>query len=121
MNRAAKKPPIKLEGAGCLIYKYIVDFMVTKRRIVTVNRELATNYVIDRATYVLTQNESRADLEARVNFTVMIGDSTYSDIQRAISFLYCQSEIERLAELESGINLYCKGSKRKGRQLKQDI
>ena len=103
------------------MYNDILEFMGTKRRIVTVNRELAANYVNNGATYVLTQNESRADLEARVNFTVMIGDSTYSDIQRAISFLYCQSEIERLAELESGINLYCKGSKRKGRQLNQDI
>ena len=114
MNRAAKKPPIKLEGAGCLIYKYIVDFMVTKRRIVTVNRELATNYVIDRAIYVLTQNEGGAVLEARVDVAVRLGDSTYSAIQSVFSFLYCHSVIESLAELRGGISLYCKGSKRKG-------
>ena len=56
MKCAAKKPPIKLEGAGCLMYNYIAEFMGTKRRIVTVNRELAANYVNDGATYVLTQN-----------------------------------------------------------------
>ena len=52
---------------------------------------------------------------------VRLGDSTYSVIQSAISFLYLQSGIERTTELKGGISLYCKGSKRKCRHMKQVI
>ena len=44
INRAAKKSPIKLEGAGCLMYNDIVDFRYTKIRIVAVNIYLAANF-----------------------------------------------------------------------------
>ena len=54
MNCDAKKHPIKLDGAGCLVYNYIVDFMVTKRRIVALNREFAANFANDGATEVFT-------------------------------------------------------------------
>ena len=58
----------------------------TKIRIVTVNRELAINYVIDGATDVLTQNEGVAYLEARVDVAVRLGGITYSSIRSAIYF-----------------------------------
>ena len=95
--------------------------MGTKRRIVAVNRELVTNFVNDGASDVLTWNEGGDDLEATLDVAVRLGGSIYSTIQHAISFLYRQSGIERLAELKGGISLYSKGSNRKGTQLKQDI
>ena len=85
------------------------------------NRELAVKIVNDGLADVLTQNEGGADLEAIVGVAVRLGGSTYSAIQISIYFLYRQSGIERPAELKGGISLCCKGSKRKGRQLKQDI
>ena len=108
MNRAAKKTPIKLEGSGCLMYNDIVEFMKTKRKILTMNRELAANDVNDGATDALARIEGGADLEARMDVLVRLEDSTYSAIQSAISFLYCQIGIERPAELKGGISLYCK-------------
>ena len=84
MNCAAKKPPTKSEGAGCLMYNDIAEFMGTKIRILTLNREIAANDVNDGATYVLTQNEDGADLESILDVAVRLGDSTYSDIQGAI-------------------------------------
>ena len=84
MNFAVKKNPIKLEGAGCLMYNDIAEFMGTKRRIVTVNRDLDTNAVNDGVTYVLKKNEGGADLEARLYVAVRLGDSTYSAIHSAI-------------------------------------
>ena len=56
MNRAAKKTPIKLEGAGFLMYNDIVEFIGTKRRIVTVNKDLDANFVNYGAADVLTKN-----------------------------------------------------------------
>ena len=91
------------------MYNYIAEFMGTKRRIMTVNRELAANCVNDGETYVLTRNEGGADLEATLD-VVRLGDITYSAIESTISFLYSKSGIERPAELKGGISLYCKDS-----------
>ena len=66
------------------MYNYISQFMVTKRRIVTMNRELATNFVNDGSADVLTQNQVGTDLEAIVDVAVRLGDSIYSAIQIAI-------------------------------------
>ena len=52
---------------------------------------------------------------------VRLGDSSYSVVQSAISFLYQQSGIEQSEEVKGGVRLYCKGSKRKGRKLNQDL
>ena len=120
MNHAAKNPPIKLEGASCLMYNDIAEFMGTNRRILTVNRDLATNVLNDGAADVLTRNEGGADLEATLDVEVRLGDRTYSAIKSTISFLYRQSGIERPMELRDEIIIYCKGSKRKGILLKQD-
>ena len=75
------------------MYTDIAYFMGTKRIIVTVNRELAANFLNDGAKDVLTRNEGRGDLEARVDVAVRLGDSTYSSIQSAIYFLYLQDVI----------------------------
>ena len=93
MNCSSKKTPIKLEGAGCLMYNSIVEFMGTKISILNVNIELEKNYVNGGATDVLTRYEDRADLEARMDVAVRLGDSTSSAIQSAIYFLYHQSGI----------------------------
>ena len=79
-----KNLPIKLEGASCLMYNDIAEFMCTNRRIVTVNRVLAENYVNDGSTYVLTRNEGRADLEATVDVAVRLRDRNYSSIHSTI-------------------------------------
>ena len=86
MNCAAKTLPIKLEGAGNLMYNNIAEFMGTKKRILNVNRELAADFLNDGAEDVLTQNEVGADLEATLNVAVRLGNSTYSAIQSAVLF-----------------------------------
>ena len=93
MNHAAKTNSIKLEGAGCLMYNDIAEFMGEKRNIVTVNREITSIFFNDLAADVLAQNEGGAGLEATLDVSVKLGDSTYSAIQCAISVLYQQSNI----------------------------
>ena len=88
------------------MYNDIAEFMCTNRRIVTVNRVLAENYVNDGSTYVLTRNEGRADLEATVDVAVRLRDRNYSSIHSTISFLYHHIGIIRPLELKGGINLY---------------
>ena len=91
------------------MYNDIADFMGTLRKIVTVNRDLSKNYMNYGAKDVLTQNQGGEDLEAIMDVSVRLVDSTYSAIQIVISFLYHQSVIERPAELRGGISLYWKG------------
>ena len=88
-----------------MMYNDIVKFMGTKRRIVTVNIDLAANVLNDGSADVSTQNEVGSYLEARVDVAVRLGDSTYSAIQSAISFLYRQSGIERPEELKGGVRM----------------
>ena len=59
--------------------------------------------------------------ENQVKVAIRLGDSSYSAVQSAVSFLYRQSGIDRSEEIKEGVSLYCKGSKRKGRKLKQDL
>ena len=77
------------------MHNYIADFMGTKKRFVTVNRDLAANSVNDGTADVLTRNEGGSYLEATLDVALRLGDSTYSAIHSAISFLYQQSVIER--------------------------
>ena len=57
----------------------------------------------------------------RIRVAVRLSDSSYSAVQSAISFLYHQCELERPTEIKYGLALFYKGSKRKGRQLKQSL
>ena len=82
-----KKPPIKFEGAGCLVYNYIAKFMGTKRRTVAVKRDIAVNFVNYGEADVLTINEGGEDLEATLDVAVRLGGITYSDIQSDIFFV----------------------------------
>ena len=84
------------------------------------NRQLAANFVKYVAVDVLTQNEDGAYLEATLD-VANLQDSTYSAIQSAIFFLCWNIVIERPVELRGVIGLYWKGSKRKVRQLNQDL
>ena len=70
---------------------------------------------------MLTQNDGGAGLEATLDVSVKLRDSTYSTIQSAISFLYWKSGLVRPEELKGGIILYCKFLRRNDRQLKQDL
>ena len=53
----------------------------------TLNRDLAANYLNDGLTDVLARNEGGAYLEAIVYVVVMLGDSNYSAIQSPIFFV----------------------------------
>ena len=52
---------------------------------------------------------------------VRLGDILYSVVQNRILKLYRECGIERPAQVKSGVCLYCKGSKRKGVKLVQDL
>lgn len=52
---------------------------------------------------------------------VRLGDNSYSGVQIAVLFIFRQSGTKRPAEVKEGVSMYCKGSKRKGHTLKQDL
>ena len=117
MNRVEKNPPIHLSGPNAINYEDIASFMGTKRKIVEVDPDLANRLAATEGAAVL----NRAGVRGKVKVAVRLGDSSYSAVQSGIAFLYRQCGLERTTEIKEGLALYCKGSKRKGRKLKQDL
>ena len=117
MNRVEGNPPIHLSGKNAINYEDIAKYMGTKRKIVDVDPDLANRLAATEGAAVL----NRAGGRGKVKVAVRLSDSSYSAVQSGISFLYRQCGLERTTEIKEGLALYCKGSKRKGRQLKQDL
>lgn len=117
MNRVEGNPPIHLSGPNAIIYEDIARYMGTKRRIVSVDPALANRLAAEEGASVV----NGAGGGGRVRVAVRLSDSSYSAVQSAISFLHRQCGLERTTEIKDGLALYCKGSKRKGRQLKQSL
>ena len=117
MNRVEGNPPIHLSGPNAINYNDIAKYMGTKRRIVDVDPDLANQLAATEGAAVINSAGGRG----KVKVAVRLSDSSYSAVQSGISFLYRQCGLEQTTEIKEGLALYCKGSKRKGRQLKQDL
>ena len=117
MNRKDHNSPIHLTGDVALKYEHIAKFMNTKRKVITVNADVAAQLAAQDGNTL----EGNVDATNQVKVAIRLGDSSYSAVQSAVSFLYRQSGIDRSEEIKGGVSLYCKGSKRKCRKLKQDL
>lgn len=124
MDRTKKNSPICLTGDHALGYREISDFMNTKKKVVSVEKGLADQFVGSEsglASNAQGQELIDADEDGNVQVAVRLSDSIYTGIQSAIAYLYRQSGIERPQEIKDCLSLYCKGSKRRGRKLKQNL
>ena len=63
--------------------------------------------------------EGATDDNGKVEDAVCLSDSAYTNVQSAIAFIFRQCGIKRPDAITGGISLYCHGSKRRGKQLKQ--
>ena len=117
INRKDHNSPVRLTGEDCLTYDHIAQFMNTKRKVITVNADVAARLAAEDGNTM----EGNPDESNQVKVAVRLGDSSHSAVQSAVSFLFRQSGVERSAEVKGGVSLYYKGSKRKGRKLKQDL
>ena len=117
INRKEHNYLIRLIRDGSLIYDRIAAFMNTKRRVITVNVDIAARLAAEDENML----QGNTDSNNQVKVAVRLGDSSYSAVQSTVLFLFRQSGVEQSAEVKGGVNLYCKGSKIKGRKLKQDL
>ena len=119
--------------------------MNTKKKVVSVDKSLADQFVgsesgLARSSNAQTQESTGgadedgnvqvaqtqkssgvADEDGNVQVAVRLSDSIYTGIQSAIAYLYRQSGIERPQAIKDCLSLYCKGSKRRGKKLKQNL
>ena len=65
--------------------------------------------------------EGETDDNGKVEVAVCLSDSAYTNVQSAIDFIFIQCGIKRPDAITDGISLYCKGSKRRGKHLKQEL
>ena len=108
INRTDHNSPIRLTGDNdTLTYAHIASFMNTKRKVLEVNADVAAK-LAEKGGSVLDVEPDEAN---QVKVAVRLGDSSYTAVQSAVSFLFRQSGVERSAEVKGGVSLYCKGSK----------
>ena len=117
MNRIEQNSPIHVSGPDAILYEDIAKYMGSKRKIVNVDPDLANRLAAEEGAAVVNSAGGRG----KIKVAVRLSDSSYSAVQSGISFLYRQCGLERSTEIKEGMALYCKGSKRKGRQLKQSL
>ena len=117
MNRIEQNSPIHVAGPNAILYEDIAQYMGSKRKIVNVDPDLANRLAAEEGAAVVNSAGGRG----KIKVAVRLSDSSYSAVQSGISFLYRQCGLERSTEIKEGMALYCKGSKRKGRQLKQSL
>ena len=65
--------------------------------------------------------EGATDDNGKVEVAVCLSDSAYTNVQSAIAFIFRQCGIKRHDSITDGISLYCKVSKRRGKQLKLEL
>ena len=116
MNRTENNSPIHLSGPSAIVYEDIVNYMGTKRKVVEVDQYLADILLAEEGAEVVNSIGG-----SKIKVCVRLSDSSYSAIQSGILILYRQSGMERTVDIKEGMSMYCKGSKRKGRQLKQSL
>ena len=116
MNRRYKNPPIKLEEEYAIYYGIVATYMNKKRRIVKVDADAAKSMLKHVVNEII---EGETDDNGKVEVAVCLSDSAYTNVQCANAFIFRQCGINRHDAIIEGISLYCKGFKRRGKQLKQ--
>jgi hypothetical protein len=124
-----------------LTYDDICDFMMTKHKIVKVDRALALEFKDalarsdgteeandasdsssdDEQREDLILNEDEVDEDGQVNVMIRLEASTYEGIRSAIAFLYRESGVTMPENMNSSLALYIKGSRRMNRLAKQTL
>jgi hypothetical protein len=122
-----------------LTYDDISDFMMTKHKIVKVDKNLAFEFKdalarsdenedengvsdtdgVQQRDLIL--NEDEVDEDGQVNVMIRLEASTYEGIRSAIAFLYRESGVLMPENMNSSLALYIKGSRRMNRLAKQTL
>ena len=92
--------------------------MNKKSKIVKVDADAAKSMLNHVGNDIL---EGATDDNGGVEVAVCLSDSAYTNVQSAIAFIFRQCGIKRHDSITDGISLYCKVSKRRGKQLKQEL
>ena len=151
MTRTEKNCPVVVTGENCSDYSFISNYMNMKSKVVKVDKKLAEQATGERSQRrqgrgegavigkeeggdnngedavmgrenVQEQEDGNGDAaEGDVEVAVRFSNYVYTGIGVAIAFLYRQCGIEIPAKSKDSISQYCKGSKRRGETLKQQL
>ena len=151
MTQTEKNCPVVVTGENFLGYSVLSNYMNTKLKVVKVDKKLVEHVtgvrskqrqgrgegavigdeegsanngedaVMGRDNFQEPEDGNGDATEVYVEVAVRCRHSVYTGIGSAIAFLYRQCGIERPEKLKDSISLYCKGSKRCGATLKQQL
>jgi len=116
MSRDLKNPPTWLEGSNTLNYDDMSRCMNAKKTIARADKQLAMR--------INAENDAGDDNNNMCN-TVKVAarcsGSACTQIASSTTFLHREAGTDRLQELKDRVSVCCKGSKRRGRRLKQNL
>ena len=109
MNRSNRKSPIKIEGDTSINYEMITQFVSTKKRNATVNKDLVEEAIQDLDINLDSATTNKVEVSARCS------DSTCQSIALSIACLHHQRGVSRCKEMVSALISCDEGSKRRGK------
>ena len=109
---------MKLEVEYAIGYGIVVTYMNKRRQFLKVDADAAKRMLNHMGNAIL---EGPIDDNGKLEVTVCLSESAYTNVQSAIDFIFRQCGIKRPDGITDGISLYCKGSKRRGKKLKQEL
>ena len=104
---------MKLEVEYAIDYGIIVTYMNKRRQFWKVDADAAKSMPNQMGNEII---EVQIDDNGKLEVTVHLSDSAYTNVQSAIAFIFRQCGIKRPDGITDRLSLYCKGSKRRGKK-----
>ena len=111
--------PIKLDGVNGLNYEALRDYMMGKKVVKVINRDVA-----ETALKKMPNSAQLTDanvVNGKVNAFVMQASSNYETIRSAVSYIYRRAGVEVPKDMARDFKKYIAGQKRTSLKEKQDL
>ena len=102
--------PIKLDGVNGLNYEALRDYMMSKKVVKVINRDVAETALkkMPNSAQITEANVANG----KVNAFVMQASSNYETIRSAVTYLYKRAGVEVPKEMARNFKKYISGQKR---------
>ena len=122
VERTSHNSPIKIEGDSALTYSLVRDYMMTKKKIVQVDRDVAQAYLCSK----LKKKDAAIPDECissngTVNVLVQQSSSSYSGVRSAIVHLYTMARVPMPKKMSDEFSKFIAGQVRTGLNEKQEL
>ena len=122
VERTSHNSPIKIEGDSALTYSLVRDYMMTKKKIVQVDRDVAQAYLASKLKKKdAVISDECISSNGTVNVLVQQSSSSYSGVRSAIVHLYTMARVPMPKKMSDEFSKFIAGQVRTGLNEKQEL